>query len=223
MTVQSLTIGEKKALIAKASTDGLGFTLAVKAQRNWPRTTGQQEPSIPQDIILHIKQSYGNVFAEYSVSLPNVGFLQYFSADKIEVNVEYSAQQGLAVPYDIYLISGDLINGEAIRPTNPYTFRFTPQTNAQSWPDNYEPIPDFATEMRVSTDIAGRLQLSERSGVDVFNMALPTGVQWSAFYDLDAYSRWTQIPAMAYRWQTRLYYYNRDGSDYFPAVSVEFR
>lgn len=228
MSVQSLQIGEKRVLVARESNDGLGFTLAVKAMRNWPKQTGQYAPSIPLDIILHIKQSYGSVFAEYSVALPNVGFLQYFSADKIEVSVEYSAQQGLAKPYSQYLITGDLINGEALRPTNPYTNRFTPQSAEADWPSVagpsvVTPIPEFATEMRVTTDIAGRLHLSERYGVNIFDMALPTGPRWSAYYDLDAYSRWTQLPPLAYTWQTFLYYYNRDGSEYYPSVSVEFR
>jgi hypothetical protein len=168
------------------------------------------EPSIPLDIIIEIRLSYGSVVASYSLPLSNVGFSEFFVADSIEAWAYYSPDQALADPYQSYLITGDLVPGRLIKPEARITKKFARISGNVFWPpgaSDYIEIPMFTKEVRIETELNGYMHIGERTRVDVFSGAPPTLTRWMTLNDFTYFSQWRTLSPLAWGLKMGILYY----------------
>ncbi len=190
----TLQINERKNLINSKLRGPK--TLYVYPTVNWPAGAGAAVPSIPLDIILECTVRYGEVSAFSSFPLPNVGYSGNFSGDEIIVNAFYSPAQGLAVPFNQYIINAGVIPGHQQGTFSQYVQKWVPQQGVQYWPAGgvgWNPVPPFSTEVRLSSNMVGQLLFRE--------YAVLAGTQWIKRYDWQELDAWTSINPLAAEWR----------------------
>lgn len=217
MSTVTLNITERKPVIKRFAFSG-PKTLFVQALRNWPAAIGQVEPCIPLDINIGINQYYGDsVYTNDVIPLPNVGYTTVLLAPEVDVWVEYTNAQGLATPYNQYLISATVLKGE-IRPVpGSFTYKYTPSPTAYAYPTaGLLTIPSFAKEMRVTGNTHGQLSLYEFSQVGAGNM-------WVQFYDLQEVREFTQLSPLARQFNIAIFSQPYTNPVYPSSFTVAFR
>lgn len=202
MSVQFLSLGEKKAIIETYSRPG-PKTLFVNAIQNWPAPTGQVEPSIPLDINIGIEQSSGDsIVALDIVQLPNVGYSDTFLCDQLNVWVEYTTAQGLVTPYTQYLIASSIIPGRINKNKSVFTNKFAQNANPvapTAWPSTGSYIiPNFSSEFRTRGNAYGVIIIEERTNVGA-------GTQWAQQYDLAECLEWQPLSPLSYQWTAAIW------------------
>lgn len=223
MTVQVLRINTH-APVLQVSEPG-PKTVFVRAMPNWPRPAPPTLPSISEDIMLEVVQTYGSISVTDRVMLPSVGWSASFLCDALTVEAHYVPWQGLVVPYDQYTIEAGYVPDEIIGGVSSYTRRlldtaiypvYFPVIGGGTPDEVISAIPNFTSEFRVHTTGAGTLRLSEW-----LLPALPPSDQYMDEYDFDEVANWTPLPALAYVWQAIVW--SKNDRDYGGYVTVEFR
>jgi hypothetical protein len=167
------------------------------ADHNWPAPIGQPIPSIPLDIIVEIKQRFGSVYVEDRLPLPNIGLSLSLSADEVWVYAYYQPNQGLAIPFDSYSISGDIVPIKRTATISSYTQRIADVNMPYVWQPAVGvmyPIPPFSEEYRVSGTCFGVL---------IFTDYLLVGTL-GTFVETDGCLEWYSIDPLFALWMVQV-------------------
>jgi hypothetical protein len=217
MATVSLNITERKPVIRRFAFEGTK-TLFVQALCNWPAAIGQVEPCIPLDINIGINQYFGDsVVSNDVVPLPNVGYSTVLLAPEVDVWVEYTNKQGLAIPYNQYLIAASVLKKEIKTVSSYFTYKYLPSPTAYAYPaTGLLTIPNFAKEIRVTGNTHGQLSLYEFSQVGAGN-------QWVQFYDLQEVQNWMQLSPLARQFNIAIFSQPYTNPVYPASFTVSFR
>lgn len=152
----------------------------VKCISNWPAPAGEPEPSIPLDLNIIMQVSYGQLYSEWTTPLATAGTRIDVTSDKLVVIVRYDGH-GLGVPFANYIVNASLVDPPLS--DRPVLFRYTNKvTTMGTIPAARQPIPDYAQEVRINSNMLGAITIegyqTVSDGVERQYMSFEECTQW---------------------------------------------